>query len=352
MQKLYKGGIALLCALLPIFLLTLSVIPPSRHSVSIKPASPMTVLEAEELVKQGLALWRNKQYTVASEVFSEVSSYNYPPADLYHFYAQSFINQQNSHTAVQLSPLAKGCKQQILFVTSGIDSLPQAEGFRKRFLQDGRLKTLPICIHNHIWFTPQNMECHENWQHAGRLGCRLDDLAAQLKGLPFSHLVIFAEKGKANVHNGIMFLDRQDTYDVFIHELAHFSGFIDEYPLSANLAKRVCAGITSPNLIIKAVTSESTQRAETQNTPDLTLARTCNNHPNQAFKASSKLTFMEYHDTAYIPQSYLAAWKKQLLAPRSLPSAHINFAQLFEQSDNLQESQYWRQRYQRYLNPL
>ena len=40
---------------------------------------------------------------------------------------------------------------------------------------------------------------------------------------------MYAKKGKANVHNGIMFIDRQDSYDVFINELAHFAGFIDEY---------------------------------------------------------------------------------------------------------------------------
>ena len=110
-------------------------------------------------------------------------------------------------------------------MTPNIESLPQAEYFRSRFVKDPRMNTLSICIYDMTWFDPVDISCDENWQQSGRLGCQLLLLAEKLKKLPFTHLVMFADKGKANVHNGIMFLDRIDTYDVFIHELAHFSGF-------------------------------------------------------------------------------------------------------------------------------
>ena len=86
-----------------------------------------------------------------------------------------------------------------------------------------------------------------------------------------------------------------------------------------------------------------------QNTPKLFAARTCDNHSTQAFKASNQLTFMEFHDTAFIPAYYLKAWQKQLQKIPNQPSAHINFAQLYEQSNNLNESKFWRSKYQQYL---
>jgi hypothetical protein len=166
---------------------------------------------------------------------------------------------------------------------------------------------------------------------------------------------MFADKGKANVHNGIMFLDRQDSYDVFIHELAHFVGFIDEYPLSRSLAKRVCAGVDAPNMVFKQaqtldVDRQYWQSIGFQDNTDIFAARTCDNHSTEAFKASSQLTFMEYHDTGFIPAHYLTAWQRQLQKTPDLPSAHINFAQSYELSNNLSESQFWRARYQQYLS--
>jgi hypothetical protein len=59
---------------------------------------------------------------------------------------------------------------------------------------------------------------------------------------------------------------------------------------------------------------------------------------------------MEYHDTGFIPAHYLTAWQKQLQKTPNLPSAHINFAQLYEQSNNVSESQFWRARYQHYIS--
>ena len=251
--------------------------------------------------------------------------------------------------------LPKHCKQKLLFVASGAESLSQAEVFRSRFENDSRLSSLPICIFDVTWQVQSDLSCNENWQQSGRLGCQMLPLAAKLKSIAFTHLVVFAEKGKANVHNGIMFLDNQDSYDVFIHELAHFSGFIDEYPLSQGLAKRVCQGVEAPNMVFQknknvAADQKYWQSLGLKNIPEIHAARTCDNHPAQAFKASSKLTFMEYHDTAYIPDYYLATWQKQLQHIPNQPSAHINFAQLYEDVNNSSEGQFWRAKYQQYLN--
>jgi hypothetical protein len=362
MTVVTKWGIALVCVLVTAWLML------NHYLLDITPAPEnqlATKLLPNELVEQqladGLALWRDKKYQQSAKVFSSIGSKNLNQdlrflTRLYEYHTTAFNKNRNSDFKQQLSTLPDNCKQKILFVTPDIGSLVQAEYFRSRFSEDPRLNSLAICIYDVTWFDPIDISCEENWHQSGRLGCQLITLAEKLKSLPFTHLVMFADKGKANVHNGIMFLDRQDTYDVFIHELAHFSGFIDEYPLSKALAKRVCAGVDAPNIVFKQVDKSKADREYwqsigLQDNIDLFAARTCDNHSTQAFKASKQLTFMEYHDTAYIPAHYLTAWQRQLQNTPNQPSAHINFAQLYEQSNNLPESQFWRARYQQYMSP-
>jgi hypothetical protein len=365
MTVLTKWGIALVCVLIPVWLLVnhsfLNIDPTPENLLASKPV-PNTVPNnvAEQQLAHGLALWREKKYQQSEHVFSSLGSKNLNEdlqslTRLYQYHATAFIKNRNSDFMQQLSTLPNNCKQKLLFVTPDIESLVQAKSFRSRFAQDQRLQSLPICIYDVTWFDPDDISCEENWHQSGRLGCQLLSLAEKLKSLPFTHLVMFANKGKANVHNGVMFLDRQDTYDVFIHELAHFSGFIDEYPLSQALAKRVCAGVDAPNIVFKQAEGSKAdlqywQSIGLQNSTALFAARTCDNHSTQAFKASNQLTFMEYHDTAYIPSYYLTAWQRQLQKTPNQPSAHVNFAQLYEQSNNLSESQFWRARYQQYIS--
>lgn len=328
---------------------------PTPESKVIDPAAQQ---DAELQLSTGMALWENAQYQQASQVFLSLGEKTLQPklqslVALYRDHSRAFLENQQSDIFQQLPTLSESCKQKILFVTPELSSLAQAEHFRMRFAQDMRLKSLPICIYATTWFDPLQINCQENWQQSGRLGCELLSLAEKLKPLAFTHLVIFADKGKANVHNGIMFLDRHDTYDVFIHELAHFSGFIDEYPLNQELAKRVCAGVDAPNLVFQRAKQHSTDQGYWQSIgikdeQSLYAARTCDNHSTQAFKASNKLTFMEYHDTAFIPSQYLKAWQLQLQDKPNQPSAHVNFAQLYEQSNNSLESQFWRAKYQQY----
>ncbi len=60
----------------------------------------------------------------------------------------------------------------------------------------------------------------------------LPDDAKDTEGIRF--LAVLAEKGGANVNEGILYLDSEDTDEVFFHEIVHLLGFIDEYPLAKN----------------------------------------------------------------------------------------------------------------------
>jgi hypothetical protein len=365
MAGLTKSLTALVSALLPIGLMVVHFSSnvadvPDDLPFSNQASIQLSNKAAEQQLAHGLSLWRDKKYQQSAQIFLTLETKNLQEdlqslTSLYQYHASAFTKNKQSDFTQNLSVLPDDCKQKLLFVTPELESLPQAEYFRVRFAQDSRLSSLSICIYDVTWFDPVDLACSDNWQQSGRLGCQFQSLAQKLKNVPFTHLVMFANKGKANVHNGIMFLDRKDTYDVFIHELAHFSGFIDEYPLSEELAKRVCAGVDAPNILFKQTPKLEVDRAYFQsiglnNSHDLYAARTCDNHATQAFKTSKQLTFMEYHDTGFIPAHYLSAWHQQLQNMPNQPSAHVNFAQLYEQSNNLVESKFWRAKYQQYLN--
>ena len=372
MTVLTKWGIAILCTFVCVRFLVNDYFIDSRvpqqpnssqqPSTSQQPNISHLISKkvAEQQLARGIDLWRDNKYQQSALVFSSLGAKKLNAdmqslAGLYQYHTTAFNKNRNSDFMQQLSALPDNCKQKLLFVTPNIDSLVQAEHFRARFQQDSRLSSLSICIYDVTWFDPVDIVCKDNWQQSGRLGCQLLSLAEKLKRLPFTHLVMFADRGKANVHNGIMFLDREDSYDVFVHELAHFAGFIDEYPLSQNLAKRVCAGVDAPNMVFKqakklVVDRRYWESIGLKDNTDIFAARTCDNHSTQAFKASDQLTFMEYHDIGFIPTRYLTAWQKQLQKTPNLPSAHLNFAQLYEQSNNLSESQFWRARYQEYIS--
>lgn len=51
------------------------------------------------------------------------------------------------------------------------------------------------------------------------------------KNIESRYIGVVVEQGGANVDHGIMYIDEQDNIDVLVHELSHFIGFVDEYPL-------------------------------------------------------------------------------------------------------------------------
>lgn len=262
------------------------------------------------------------------------------------------------------------CEMQIQPVVNSLDGMTKVLGIKANFVGDERLGVLSICINDPIWLKPKQMNCDANWRGQGRLGCDLSYLASHMKAPNFTHLLVIGEQGKANVNNGVLYLDLVDTYDVFVHELAHFVGFADEYPLGEALAERIChSDRPPPNIVLRAppkfevisdindenainelvIDSEKVEPVPLDlsywesfgESIQLTRARTCNNHENQAFKASRRLTFMEYYDTKYIPPLYLAMWKERLFDKKSLIPAYVNLGQVLERNGNYEAAQYW-----------
>ena len=240
------------------------------------------------------------------------------------------------------------CQIKLEFVSTGLDTLMHTLALQRQFKADKRLANLPICLKQPV--VDESLSCSENWAGQRRLGCNLSEIALQKQqqALDFTHLVVVAEKGKANVNNGVMYLDLADSYSVFVHELAHFVGFIDEYPVSEALAEQFChPWLDAPNLIYVPEEQEPdlSKWLKLGHSIQLTPARTCNNASGAVYKPASVLTFMEYHDQQQIPALYLEMWRQRLTDNKHLIPAYINLAQASEKYGSIESTLFWQQKY-------
>ena len=200
-----------------------------------------------------------------------------------------------------------------------------------------------------------------------QLGCQHKlDQAAQCDELVLSKLTdigtryisILLPNGGAKVDHGIMYIDRSDTADVFEHELAHWLGFIDEYPLPDNhlrcgqkqkepfshnvaVLSQDQANLTREQLLrqlpwssfIKNTTplKTKTDTGWKLGTPikyrkqiGLFPAKTCNGNQVQSFKPVAHRTKLQYFELAF-PVVY-SAFLERAERDFTMPSYHYNFA--------------------------
>ena len=251
---------------------------------------------------------------------------------------------------------SRQCLQRIQMFATSLSSIERASELYKNFKADERLQTLPICIQQPVWLTPKTLSCSNNWQKSDRLGCDVRPLAGAIEARNATHAIVVADLGKANVNNGVMFLDLSDSYSVMVHELAHFAGFVDEYPLGSTMASRYCTSQAIPNLVFDGKLTYAPLATLTQwqgLEPDLKIApaKTCEGHDRQAYKPSDKITFLEHHDSGVIPDLYLKLWRQQLDRPKAQRPIFMNLFQSFHYGGNTPQAGKWLKKYQEFNQP-
>ena len=207
------------------------------------------------------------------------------------------------------------CLQHIQMIATNEKTAKKAAQFSYAFHTDQRLATLGICLSPVIWLNESLVTCDFDGTFL-RANCQLEPLKPWLEQTTISHLVILVETTKAYTYQGVMYLDAKDNYDVFVHELAHFAGFMDEYSLPETSAKLYCDDIDAINVISLQEWQASSSRVklwrEYSQSFKASNSVTCNAVNKITIKPSDKLTFLEYYDTAYIPELYINLWRYQL----------------------------------------
>ncbi len=267
-------------------------------------------------------LWNESERERSKQLFSRASTQGNEAAQKH----LDIIDNYAPPTQFPNIDFDEGCLQTILVIGDSLDAMVKGKAIVDSFNHDARLADLGICLSKPIWLE-EHLNCSDNYNNTHRLGCNLTQVSQWIKQTSASHIVVVGKKGKANVQNGVMYLDALDSYSVFVHELAHFAGFVDEYALNEIAAKAYCGNINATNLlfindnefILNIQPLE--QMKIWQESPyfsGLYTASTCNNSSVQALKPSSDITFMEYHDSNYIPELYLSLWRDVIKSQRGM----------------------------------
>ncbi|WP_440055438.1 hypothetical protein ACSLBF_04655 [Pseudoalteromonas sp. T1lg65] len=189
----------------------------------------------------------------------------------------------------------EGCHYTLSLYANNYDGVRALNRLREAYQRQPEPKSKAFCLSPPIYLAEQ-LACSTK---QGFAYCQLPSG----NSLPKSDFkLLMANEGNANVLHSTMTLSLNSNYDTFVHELMHFFGFEDEYPVPESKAKWLCAseGIKAPNLYVGHTPPNG-----------WSPSRTCQFGQLPSFKPVSSFTLLEYQ-SAILPKSYRRMWLKLL----------------------------------------
>ena len=122
----------------------------------------------------------------------------------------------------------KSCPTSMQLLATTLADLEKLSEFKKEFEKNPLNEYL--CLSKPKYININKLYC----DHIQNSAIKCDEGTWQTFAQNFNtrYIGLLYPYGGANVHLGIMYIDREDTFDVFSHEVTHLLGFIDEYPLA------------------------------------------------------------------------------------------------------------------------
>jgi hypothetical protein len=209
-----------------------------------------------------------------------------------------------------LSPLASltftsKCINRVLVLTDHLAAVHKLDGLLKRYNMSPEPSPWSYCFSQPIYIG-DIMQCLTD--DSGFAYCDIDKLKRIYPNLIMQgdKMLMMTSQGHANVRGTMMTLNTQHDYAVFIHELMHFSGFEDEYPVPVKKAQWLCqkAGRYAPNLYIGNHIDAPKGWVK---------SNTCNNGALQSFKPSRQWSNMEYQSRP-LTEQYRRLWQQAINA--------------------------------------
>ena len=187
------------------------------------------------------------------------------------------------------------------------------------FVFDQMMRFLPVCL------LPPMIVAEDRYDP-------LSIVATFSSQIKTAQVVKVQAQGNAFVSDAVMQLAHSDTYQVFIHELAHFAGFLDEYPMSAAAARFQCnIARQAPNVIHASQLDENTSQPHPY--ADIFVAQLnlrpskrrneyigCGDHEKHIQRYlmhPNDFNFLRFFDVPYIPYLYQYLWQQQVLQGRT-----------------------------------
>jgi len=153
------------------------------------------------------------------------------------------LSQQAATYKLTANPQKKQfeCANSIQFFATNINDLLYSETLIKQFKQQNTQTSLQqnICFAPVRYRSIKQLHCStSNAKTKSLINQRIMCDERQWQKIALSiktkYVAVLLPQGGANVHLGILYLDRYDNVDVFVHEISHLLGFVDEYPLPTN----------------------------------------------------------------------------------------------------------------------
>ncbi len=134
-------------------------------------------------------------------------------------------NDKNYHNVYQ-----KSCRQKITLVATNFEDLSHLDNVLIQ-LSEHKLGHY-ICADNVIYQPLSKLNCQ--YEPEQPIMCDEQYWRTQKPMIESEYIGVMLPTGGANVHFGIMYFDRQDSFQVFTHELSHLLGFVDEYKVPSS----------------------------------------------------------------------------------------------------------------------
>jgi len=137
-------------------------------------------------------------------------------------------NYLSNQLQSQVSLAEKNCPTSMQLLASTLADLDKLSQFKKQFKQHPLNKYL--CLSEPKYIPINKFHCYHTVNSA--ISCNEGTWQTFTQNLSTRYIGLLYPYGGANVHLGIMYVDREDTFDIFSHEITHLLGFVDEYPLA------------------------------------------------------------------------------------------------------------------------
>ncbi|NOU52471.1 hypothetical protein HG263_18265 [Pseudoalteromonas sp. JBTF-M23] len=223
------------------------------------------------------------------------------------------------------------CKNRVLLVSDHYRGVKRLNKLKKQYLKKPEPEANSYCF-TEVFYIGNIMACEGTDGQFAR--CNAEGLIEQYKDSMdnVDYVIVMTKSGQANVTNGMMTLTLSSDYQVFLHELMHFSGFEDEYAVAPEKARWLCKkeGRYAPNLIV----------AESPPDEGWYESKTCRNGALTAYKPSKDWSIMQYQELP-LSHKYRQLWQNAINSRRyQLPTffnwkTNQNTATLYESASEI-----------------
>nr|MDC2855085.1 hypothetical protein [Ningiella sp. W23] len=125
--------------------------------------------------------------------------------------------------------IQKQCVFNVLMLSDHRDGLYRLNQFRNAYFQNPEPSPKTFCFSKPV-YVGNAINCNSTETSRAKCDWQQSSLKKQLP-TGFDFAIMMPKQGTASVKNGLMHINSQASYAVFLHELMHFNGFEDEYAL-------------------------------------------------------------------------------------------------------------------------